>query len=100
MQLPRFYLVPVTAFASPAVAGGLVVSRDQTGRSRCAVNAHGNETNDVPNILEAFEECGNSDIITFPEGQEYSIAEKLNPVVHNVRIEWGGTWKVRDDHIP
>lgn len=30
----------------------------------------------------------------FPEDQEYWIATRLNPVIHDVTVDWKGTWMV------
>lgn len=77
-----------------SIAGGVNVT-SVNGQPHCEVTANGDEVNDVPNILEAFEECGNHGTVTFPEDQEYWIAEKLNPVVKDVVINWSGKFKAR-----
>lgn len=74
-------------FASPT----LPRSNGQT----CTVLAHGNETDDTPQILSAFQECNNGGTVVFPEDQNYWIATKLNPVVEDVTVEWRGSWTVR-----
>lgn len=84
-------------FASlPALsnAGGVNLTT-VNGQPHCEVTANGDEVNDVPNILKAFGECGNYGTVTFPEDQEYWIAEKLNPVVKDVVIDWSGKFKAR-----
>jgi galacturan 1,4-alpha-galacturonidase len=78
---------------SLASAGGVHYSK-LGNRPRCTVLANGGTTNDVPNILKAFSKCGNGGNIVFPEGQNYYIASKLNPVVSDVDINWGGIWTV------
>lgn len=83
----------VLAFASLATASVQVVST--RGRPTCTVNALGDEQNDVPNILDAFNKCGRSGNIVFPEGETYWIGERLNPHVSDVTIDWRGTWLVR-----
>lgn len=50
---------------------------------------------DVPRILEAFRECNHGGTVVFPEGKEYYIAQRLNPTLYDVTIEWRGTWLVR-----
>jgi len=44
----------------------------------------GTDTDDTPNIIKAFEECNNGGTVVFPEGQNYWIDTKLNPVVKDV----------------
>ncbi len=61
----------------------------------CTVQALGNERDDSPQILAAFEECNNGGTVVFPEDQTYWIATKLNPIIYDVTIEWKGLWKVR-----
>jgi hypothetical protein len=58
------------------------------------VKAIGNRQDDVPNIQKAFQDCGHGGKIIFPEVEEYWIAQRLNPVVNDVDIEWRGTWTV------
>jgi hypothetical protein len=65
-----------------------------SGRPQCTVYAHLNQTNDVPNLLKAFSACGNGGDIIFPEGQNYWIAERLNPVLNDVSIDWKGQFTV------
>jgi len=60
----------------------------------CIVQALGDQKDDTPQILKAFEECNNGGIIVFPEDQNYWIGTKLNPVIKDVTIEWKGTWTV------
>jgi galacturan 1,4-alpha-galacturonidase len=78
---------------SLASAGGVHYSK-LGDRPQCTVLANGGTTNDVPNILKAFSKCGNGGNIVFPEGQNYYIASKLNPIVNDVDINWGGIWTV------
>lgn len=69
---------------------------NKDGRPVCTVHAgKQNTTDDVPNILKAFEHCGNGGNIVFPAGQTYHINSKLNPVVNDVTIDWQGEWLVR-----
>ncbi|KAF3009664.1 hypothetical protein E8E13_008049 [Curvularia kusanoi] len=67
------------------------------GRLQCTVHASGNDTNDVPTILDAFDTCGQGGDIVFPEGQHYYIATRLNPIVNDVRIHWHGQWTFSPD---
>ncbi|GMG17313.1 unnamed protein product [Aspergillus oryzae] len=52
---------------------------------------------DVPQILAAFKECNHGGRIVFPEGHTYWIAQKLNPVITDVTVDWKGTWLFSDD---
>ncbi|OCT51954.1 putative galacturan 1,4-alpha-galacturonidase C [Cladophialophora carrionii] len=72
-------------------------SPDASGQRVCTVTAKGQQHDDVPQTVQAFEDCGNGGTIVFPEDQTYWIATKLNPVVHNVTIEWRGIWQFSDD---
>ncbi|ETS74767.1 hypothetical protein PFICI_13251 [Pestalotiopsis fici W106-1] len=83
MKITKVLLVTFTSLLVPSNAGGVNVTT-VNGRPHCEVTANGDEINDVPNILEAFDECGTSGTITFPEDQEYWIAEKLNPFSDNI----------------
>ena len=66
------------------------------GRPTCTVYAgKTNATDDVPNILKAFDKCGHGGNVVFLEGQTYHINSKLNPVVNDVTIDWRGEWLVR-----
>ncbi|TVY43267.1 putative galacturan 1,4-alpha-galacturonidase C [Lachnellula subtilissima] len=63
----------------------------------CIVQALGDQKDDTPQILKAFEECNNGGIIVFPEDQNYWIGTKLHPVIKDVTIEWKGTWTLSDN---
>ena len=86
-------LIILGAFATLARAGGVQLETID-GRPHCTVVANEDDQNDVPHIREAFEKCGQSGTIVFPEDQEYYIAERLNPRVKDVQIEWRGQWTV------
>ncbi|TVY57267.1 putative galacturan 1,4-alpha-galacturonidase C [Lachnellula cervina] len=59
----------------------------------CTVQALGNQVDDTPQILKAFEECNNGGIVVFPEDQNYWIGTKLNLVIQDITIEWKGTYQ-------
>ncbi|KAF2395681.1 putative extracellular exo-polygalacturonase [Trichodelitschia bisporula] len=82
--------------ATASLAGGVNVVRSEDG-NRCTVTAEGPKKDDVPNILKAFAECGNGGTVVFPAEQSYWIATRLNPRVHNIKIEWKGQWTLSDD---
>ncbi|KAF8855357.1 pectin lyase-like protein [Acephala macrosclerotiorum] len=63
----------------------------------CTIKALGNKQDDTPQILRAFEECNNGGTVEFPEGQNYWIATKLNPVIYDVTIDWKGIWTMSDN---
>ena len=80
-----------------SLAGGVTTSTGSDGRSTCTVTANGNQQDDVPNILNAFDTCGNGGTIIFPEDQNFWIATKLNPILHDAVIEWRGQWTFSDN---
>lgn len=69
----------------------------KTNGKVCEVFALGHQRDDVPNILRAFDECNNGGTVVFPKGQNYWIAQRLNPVLNHVKIEWEGTWTLSDN---
>jgi galacturan 1,4-alpha-galacturonidase len=89
----RFSLISLTLplFCALTYAGG--VKKDKHSNV-CTVIANGKEKDDVPNLLKAFEECGNGGTIVFPEDQSYWIARTLHPVLNNAMIQWRGKWTV------
>lgn len=80
-------------------AGGVAV-RYVEGRPHCTVTSHGNNTNDVPILQQAFTICGKHGNIVFPKDQDFWIAEKFNPVVDDVQIRWNGKWTVSSRPAP
>lgn len=66
-------------------------------KKQCTVYAHGNNVSDVSNILKAFDDCNHGGTVVFPEDQNYFIAEKLNPVIYDVSVEWRGVWTISPD---
>ncbi|KAI0865311.1 putative galacturan 1,4-alpha-galacturonidase C [Xylaria cubensis] len=66
-------------------------------RPHCTVISNGNNTNDVPILKKAFHICGKHGTITFPKDQNFWIAEKFNPVVDDVQIQWNGKWTFSDN---
>lgn len=83
----------------PAVDAVGVTVETINGRSTCTVTALGNEQNDVPNIKSAFSQCGNGGTIVFPMDQNYWIAERINPLLKDARIDWKGQWTVKTHAI-
>lgn len=75
------------------LAGGVNVTVDGQIQT-CTVYANGEQKDDVPHIMQAFNTCGVNGIVIFPEDQTYWIATKLNPILSNVEIEWRGLWQV------
>ncbi|KAF2204642.1 putative galacturan 1,4-alpha-galacturonidase C [Delitschia confertaspora ATCC 74209] len=93
-----FSLIPVLlcsqffgAFANP------IIQSHGHGRKSCTVLAKGKNKDDVPNILKAFKECGNGGTVVFPQHESYWIAQRFNPVVKDVTIEWRGQWTFSDN---
>ncbi|KAK6541127.1 hypothetical protein TWF694_008500 [Orbilia ellipsospora] len=81
---------------------GTVSFSSTNGRKTCTVyaykpNSDGSRRDDVPLLMEAFEDCGDGGYIRFPAGQNYWIGQRLNPVLNNVKIDWQGFWKFSDD---
>ncbi|KAK3943862.1 pectin lyase-like protein [Diplogelasinospora grovesii] len=66
-------------------------------RKVCTLTPLGHSRDDVPQILRAFDECNNGGTVIFPEGQEFHIASVMNPVLHDVEIEWRGLWQFSDN---
>lgn len=60
----------------------------------CVVTPRGCNKDDVPQILQAFDDCNNGGTVEFLEGRTYYIATRLNPVIYDVNIEWRGLWLV------
>lgn len=86
--------------SSLILLGGLLASSvsaaasySQGGRKKCTVSPRGHSKDDVPNIMKAFKECGNGGIVEFTKGN-FTIAQRLNPVLNNCEIQWHGTWTV------
>ncbi|KAL2876637.1 hypothetical protein SGCOL_008216 [Colletotrichum sp. CLE4] len=76
------FLLIFYGFINVAKAAGVAVA-DAQGRPQCTLIANGDKFSDVDNILEAFTVCGTSENVIFPEGENYWIDRKLNPVVHD-----------------
>jgi len=103
------------SFTSANPLGPLPVGPSTNGKT-CIVQALGNQTDDTPQILEAFANCNNGGTVIFPEGQNYWIGTKLNPIIYDgicafftvlpitklklVNVEWRGLWTVRIFYLP
>ena len=94
MRFSNIFTAATLTTAHVTLAGGVTQSVVD-GRQTCTVLANGNQTDDVPNILLAAQECGSGGTIVFPEDQNYWIATRLNPVFNDVIVEWHGQWTVR-----
>ncbi|KAK7450722.1 glycosyl hydrolase family 28 [Colletotrichum acutatum] len=90
LSILLFGFINVTKAAGVAVTNVL-------GRPQCTVFANGDQVSDVDNILEAFNICGTFGTIIFPEDENYWIDRKLNPLVHDVNIQWRGEWTFSDN---
>ena len=64
------------------------------GRSTCTVRALGNQQDDSPNILRAFQDCGDNGHIIFPALEKYTVASVINVQLNNVVIDWMGEWEL------
>lgn len=102
MKMQMSILATLAACTSLVVATGTrgpaPKTPTKTGKV-CTVQAHGNQTDDTPQILAAFESCNHGGTVVFPTDQNYWIATKLNPVIHDVTIEWKGVWTVSDGSV-
>lgn len=95
------FLLPTTLFAAFSLAASSSFGPDpvlpRTNGKRCEVKALGNQQDDVPNLLAAFEDCNDGGTVVFPESENYWIAQRLNPVLKDVTIEWRGVWTLSDN---
>ncbi|CAI6089534.1 unnamed protein product [Clonostachys chloroleuca] len=87
----RYFFI-VCLFLTLVVCKGSVHISTSGGRRTCIVTAHGDQQNDVPNILTAFSKCSRKSTIIFPKGEKYWIEEKLHARLEDVDISWHGTW--------
>lgn len=95
MRLTRLLEVLATSLTLvSAHPGGIAPVRPSSNGKICTFKACGNKTDDTPRILKAFKDCNHGGTVTFPADQNYWIGTKMNPVIHDVTIEWGGTWTV------
>lgn len=94
LTLLSLVAAPLVSAGVASAGSGVHISKHGT-RPQCTVIANGGNQSDVSNILKAFDQCGHGGNILFPEDQNYYIAEKLNPVVNDVTIDWRGIWTVR-----
>ena len=85
------------ALASAAAAAAASPAHRRQAENTCTVTPLGNDADDTPQILQAFEQCGRGGTVVFPEGKTYNIATKLNPVLKDCTIEWRGTWLFSSD---
>jgi galacturan 1,4-alpha-galacturonidase len=87
--IPSVFLITLASCQS-------ISHSSRNGRPACTVYpGNRNTTDDVPIILQAFEDCGNGGDVIFPGGNIYHINSRLNPVVNDVTIDWQGEWVVR-----
>lgn len=84
----------IIASAAPHSPWGPPPASPANNGRTCTVKALGHSRDDTPQILKAFKDCNNGGTVVFPEGQNYTIATRLNPVVYDVTVEWKGTWTV------
>lgn len=105
VDLSNIFLLSLLGLNSGVLAAGAFApmasprSPADSGKT-CTLNPLGNNQDDVPQILEAFEDCNNGGTVVFPEESTFYIATKLNPVIYDVTIDWRGTWLVRAGYHP
>lgn len=98
--LSSIFVLSVLGFSSGVLTEGASApmapprSPADSGKT-CTLTPIGDNNDDVPQILEAFEACNNGGTVVFPEDSTFYIATKLNPVIYDVTIDWRGTWLVR-----
>ncbi|CAG8961650.1 hypothetical protein HYFRA_00006187 [Hymenoscyphus fraxineus] len=98
LSLPFFLLLTLLTqtHAQAILQNPLPPIKDPQGKT-CIVHALGNQTDDAPQILKAFETCNHGGIVVFPQDEVYWIATRLNPVVEDVEVRWRGVWVLSDD---
>jgi galacturan 1,4-alpha-galacturonidase len=92
--LSQAILVALATLTSASPFGPAPIGPFNNGKT-CTVIAHGHQRDDTPQILSAFERCNHGGTVVFPEGQNYWIGTKLNPVIYDVTVDWKGVWTVR-----
>ncbi|OAA64229.1 glycoside hydrolase family 28 protein [Niveomyces insectorum RCEF 264] len=86
-------LVASLAWEPPRIQPRSPISNGKVCRvTPLASTGNGTDTDDVPQILQAFSDCNGGGTVVFAEGTRYSIASRLHPVVTDVTVEWRGTW--------
>jgi len=90
-------ILTIAFVAASRTAFGLNPVRPRSNGNRCEVRARGNRQDDVPNILEAFKQCNGGGTVVFPEGENCWIAQRLNPILNDVTVEWKGVWTLSDN---
>ena len=83
------------AFAAAYPGPGPLPRSPASSGKVCTVTPLGCKRDDVPQILQAFDDCNKGGTVVFLEGKTYHIATVLNPVISDVTIEWRGLWQVR-----
>lgn len=91
--LAQAVLLALATLASASPFGPPPIGPFSNGKT-CTVKALGHQRDDTPQILRAFTECNHGGTVVFPEGQNYWIGTKLNPVIYDVTIDWKGIWTV------
>ncbi|KAI1124638.1 putative extracellular exo-polygalacturonase [Nemania abortiva] len=97
MLFPDLSVIAVLATLLGQTRAGGVSVYYAYGRPHCTVTSNGNNTNDVPILKHAFDTCGKHGTIAFPKDQNFWIAEKFNPIVDDVHIQWDGKWTFSDN---
>ncbi|KAH8657944.1 putative extracellular exo-polygalacturonase [Xylariales sp. PMI_506] len=98
MKMARKTLFVLAALGGFGVLVGAQVQLEvHRGVPYCTVTANGDNIDDVPHILEAFDSCGAGGVINFPTDQNYWIGQRLNPIADGVRINWSGQWTLSDN---
>jgi galacturan 1,4-alpha-galacturonidase len=86
----------IAALATTVAAnpfGPLPIGPFNNGKT-CTVRPLGHKRDDTPQILKAFQQCNHGGTVVFPEGDNYWIGTRLNPVIYDVTVDWKGVWTV------
>lgn len=100
LMFSRLFYAAALAFAARASSTPIgpvtaAPARPANSGKVCTVTALGNQTDDIPQILQAFEDCNFGGTVCFPADQNYWISTRLNLVIYDVTIDWQGIWTVR-----
>ncbi|KIN00399.1 glycoside hydrolase family 28 protein [Oidiodendron maius Zn] len=87
-------VLATTAVSNPF--GPLPIGPFNNGKT-CTVRPLGHQRDDTPQILRAFQQCNHGGTVVFPEGDNYWIGTKLNPIIYDVTVDWKGVWTLSDD---
>lgn len=91
--LSQAAVAALATLASASLLGRRPKGPSNNGKT-CTVKPLGHQRDDTPQILRAFEKCNHGGTVVFPQGENYWIGTKLNPVVYDITVDWKGVWTV------